>query len=214
LDRPVLHNENLAWVKRFVLALYPDLEVRQAMTISAQQPVHGGWQSGGRFHVVVGNENWETSLHPQGPGAMTSLTLSVRMDRQGRVHEAWDGLSSFTQARDRFGQQVEQHGEWTEAEAVQALLAAGATFGPDARERLLARVPLKQLEPFIGTCKIGDLDFTLRTDNGGAPALPKFRANVAWTLTLRDCVRPDEQPLTYVLTFEPFGGTLIRLGVR
>jgi hypothetical protein len=206
--RPELVDEGVAWIKQFVKTVYPDLDERLSMTISGQEPVRGGWTPGGPFMVQVGNANWETSLHPQGPAAFMSLKVGVRMDKWGRVHEAWGGLTDFAKSRERFSKQVEQHGEWTDAQAVQALASEGAQFGPDARERLLTRLPLKQLEPFIGACTIHDLTFELREDNGGSPGLPKYRAALHWRLTLRDCARPGEQSLTYILLFEPFGGTL------
>lgn len=213
-DRPELRSDSLAWVQRFVWALYPDLEARQSLTIRTQQSLHSPWHSGGPFEVVVGTNIWETTPHPQAPPPVTTLTLGVRMDKWGRIHEAWGGLHGFERTRQAFKKLLEQRADWTEAQAIQALADAGAAYGPDARDALLKKVALTSLEPFIGACKVDDLRFNLRQDNNGASGLPKYRAEVDWALTLRDCVRPGEPPLTYVLLFEPFGGTLLQMMTR
>ena len=213
-DRPELRSDSLAWVQQFVWAFYPELEARQSLTISAQQSLQSRWHSGGLFQVVAGTNHWETAAHPQTPPPVTTLTLGVRMDKWGRIHEAWGGLVGFERARQAFKKLLEQRADWTEAQAIQALADAGAAYGPDARDALLKKISLASLEPFIGACKVDDLRFRLREDNGGPSGLPKYRADVEWALTLRDCARPGEPPLTYVLLFEPFGGTLVHLLTR
>ena len=124
------------------------------------------------------------------------------------------GLVRFSQQREEFQKQIESHEEWTEAQALQALASAGAAYGPDARDALLKKVSPASLEPFIGACQVNDLTFNLREDYGVASGLPRYRAKVQWVLTLRDCARPGEPPLTYVLLFEPFGGTLQQMFTR
>jgi hypothetical protein len=209
-----LRDDALPRLQKLVLTLYPGLEPSQMLTISTQSALNSPWRPGGQFMLRVGTDVWSGPPGPNAPPSTTSLTIGVRMDRVGGVHELWGGLTTRQEQRARIVNLIEQHDEWTDTQALQALRDTGASYGPEARDRLLHVVPFRGLEPFIGRCDLLDARFVLREPQEGGKGSPRYGGRVVWELTLRQRDRAHGEPREYVLLFEPFGGTLIHLSQR
>ena len=102
---------------------------------------------------------------------------------------------------------VDEHPEWSEAQMTAALSTAGAKFGPNQKEDLLARFPLKELEPILGKIEMGPAEFTFRGNTE-----PPHYAVMDWSIRFRASKngKSDE----YTMSVEPFGGKVVSFGRR
>ena len=101
---------------------------------------------------------------------------------------------------------MDQHPEWTVDQIGNEMTKTGAYYGPSARDKLLKAIPLRSLETFFGKISVTDLRFDLRYD----PDEKRIMGTMNWLLTTT--VRTQtKKNLTYIFSFEPFGGRLLRL---
>jgi len=102
---------------------------------------------------------------------------------------------------------VDEHPEWSEAQMTAALSTAGAKFGPNQKEGLLARFPLKELESILGKIEMGPAEFTFRGNTE-----PPHYAVMDWSIRFRASKngKSDE----YTMSVEPFGGKVVSFGRR
>jgi hypothetical protein len=100
---------------------------------------------------------------------------------------------------------VDEHPDWSEVQMTDALSAAGAKFGPDQKEALLARFPSTDLEPTLGKIYVTSVDFTFR-GNSTAP----FYAVMEWSIRFRATKGKSHDE--YSISLEPFDGKIISLG--
>jgi len=85
------------------------------------------------------------------------------------------------------------------------LKQAGAKFGPEDKEAFLASVPLRGLQPFLGSLTLKSAEFQRHAEqvDGTVIELRWFVKVEAKTL--------DAQTYDYTLVFEPFAGKLVSL---
>src|SRR6266849_2239275 len=102
---------------------------------------------------------------------------------------------------------VDEHPGWSDAQMTDALLAAGAKFGPSKKEALLARFPLKELESILGKIEMGPAHFTFRGNSE-----PPFYAVMNWSLRFR--ATKDGKRDEYTVSVEPFEGKVVTFGRR
>jgi len=102
---------------------------------------------------------------------------------------------------------VDAHPDWSVAQMTEALLSAGARFGPDQKDALIAEFPVDKLEPMVGKIQITSTKFTFRGNNE-----PPFFAVMDWTIYFRATTsgRKDD----YFVSIEPFSGKITMLGRR
>jgi len=102
---------------------------------------------------------------------------------------------------------VDEHPEWSDAQMTDALSAAGAKFGPNQEETLLARLPLKELESILGKIEMSPAKFTFR-GNSEPPFYAVMDCLIRFHATKSG--RHDE----YTMSVEPFGGKVVTFGRR
>jgi len=110
---------------------------------------------------------------------------------------------------DRLAKEVDAHQEWSDAQVIAALKAAGAKLGPDDRAAFLNALPLKALEPLTGRLEITSVDFGVRFDPGseGEPR----EADLSWMVKAKSRSGGGRHDVEYVMIFEPFEGVLEHL---
>lgn len=106
---------------------------------------------------------------------------------------------------ERFIETVRSHPEWTDAQANSALLQTGASYGPDAKEKLVKTLPLDELEKFFGKIAVVSSEFESQYGDH-PPRLPLFR----WAVTIK-VKFPEGSEESYKMYFEPFKGALIEM---
>ena len=111
---------------------------------------------------------------------------------------------------DKMEKEVNEHPDWSDEEVVARLKAAGARFGPDDRDAFLRGIPLKQLEPTIGTLEVVDADiFPLRNEFADQPT-----ATLRWIVDAKWHSADGKYEADARLAFEPFEGALQSFRMR
>ena len=139
----------------------------------------------------------------------TALTFNVKMQLLFDLRN-WGPF--IDDRRDEFAKQVDAHPEWTDAQIVAALKAAGAKFGPDNRTAFLRTLPLKTLEPLTGPLELLSAKFGVRFDPTGDE--DRGQADLMWGVDTRWHSRDGRYEAHYFMTFEPFNGRLRHLDFR
>jgi hypothetical protein len=112
-------------------------------------------------------------------------------------------LGPFIQDRlDRLKKEVNAHPEWSDAQVVAALKAAGAKSGPDDRPEFLRALPLKALEPVTGPLEVVSARFGVRFDPV-AEDEPR-EADLTWSVETRWHSQDGRYEGNYRLTFRTF----------
>ncbi len=156
-----------------------------------------------------------------GPGdpthiSETGFAVHFKFNHQSHLYGLKDGqlLSVMiwgpfiTDRRDRLAKEVDTHPEWTDAQVVAALKAAGAKFGPNDRAAFLRALPLKALEPFIGRLRVVSARFGVRYEpSGDEPAT----ADLGWLVMTKWHSQDGRYEAEYRMNFEPFAGVLTRI---
>jgi hypothetical protein len=100
---------------------------------------------------------------------------------------------------------VDEHPDWDEAKMTDALIDAGAKFGPNQKQALVAQLPTKRLEPLIGRIEVQSVQFQFRQNNE-----PPRYASLAWTIHFRATTAGKSND--YFISMEPFGGKVVMFG--
>jgi hypothetical protein len=109
---------------------------------------------------------------------------------------------------DELAKELNKHGEWSDAQLISQLKAAGAKFGPNDREAFIRALPLKVLEPLTGRLEIVDATFWARYDT------PSRDVSLTWTVITKWLSDDGRYQAEYFLYFEPFEGALFSLDYR
>jgi hypothetical protein len=129
------------------------------------------------------------------------LNAYVHLDRSGDIEEIrlrGSAVRSIDNAQ--FAQQVQAHEEWSQADVLKQLRAAGASAVD--RQQVIARLPLAAWKPLFGVLKVRDVKFSdpavrqTKTERGEA---------YIWDVLLDSSARPARR---YAITVEPFGGSV------
>lgn len=111
---------------------------------------------------------------------------------------------------DKVRKGVDEHPEWPDARAVEALKAAGAKFGPDDRAELLRALPLKKLEPFTGSLEAVSAEFVVRlTYQDEKPEAP-----LQWRVEAKWHSEDGQYEADCSLSLEPFEGFLVSFRLK
>lgn len=106
---------------------------------------------------------------------------------------------------DKFVDEMKRHPEWSDAEVIAALNAAGAKFGPDHKAEFLRALRLEELKPFIG----GELQVLSAEPYLWDPEMEgkRSRGDLSWVVQAK-WHGPDGWEAGATLAFEPFEGVL------
>lgn len=118
-----------------------------------------------------------------------------------------DGSLVESEKQQALNKLIDANPQWTEAQMTEALLAAGAKFGPNEKARISARLPVDKLEPMVGKIRIASTEFTFR----GNSKEPYF-AIMNWTIHFRATTGKHHDE--YFISIEPFEGKIVSLGRR
>jgi hypothetical protein len=128
--------------------------------------------------------------------------------RDGRLMRYGAGGWFLNEGRnDAFSAFIDRHPKWSQRQLAVALKNAGARFGPENRTAFLRRIPLRELERFLGkNLKLERVWFSFNEPGSG-------RGRSAWAVHLLG-TGPAGKPSNYFLVFEPFDGRLVQIGNR
>ncbi|MGB6875977.1 MAG: hypothetical protein WBD87_08070 [Candidatus Acidiferrales bacterium] len=201
--------QTYAFMRKFLLAAYPDLPKGSLWTISETSPFDHLPVPHGDFSVEIQGEliphDYEGHIiygqaFTQGPLLSGVLTINP----SGRLERAHIlGFWANSEANDKFQKSSELHTRWTDAQIAKALEKAGARFGASQKVALLHHIPLDALSDAIGVhLTIQSAEFVVDrfVENDGPCASP------SWTVTLQG--REGGRAVEYGASFEPFGGRL------
>ena len=174
----------IAVAQRFVRALYPEVKDKgYVMTIVASGPFDSDWDSPPDFGISVGpteqrlnsgvNAQSELNRYWEKPEI---LRAGFHFRKGGRLVES--ASVEFSPLESRFKlieAEVNSHQQWSDEQVIAAMKKAGAKFGPNDRDALMAVVPLAALEPFIGKFQIQSSEFHLRHEQS-----PRSLAQLYW----------------------------------
>ena len=200
---------------RFMRAFYPEL-TRKSVTVDslASLPFDVDGPPGA-FSISVSEshptEPIRTSPSPNPSSADRVGHLSGRFQFDGRDHKIFSIFFSGSLANDEkqeaLAKLVDAHPEWSDAQMTDALLQAGAKFGPNQKDALLARLPIKELEPILGKIEMGPAYFRFRGNTE-----PPFYAVMNWSVRFR--TTEDGRIDEFTLALEPFNGKVVSFGRR
>lgn len=201
--------------QKFLLAIYPDLAGKQyLMDAETYASLEVDWVSVPPFEIQIGPAaRGHMDLIPDAKGTVHRverkpvLTASFQFDRENTLESASVRSAELTlyPKSDRMRSMVDAHQNWSDEQISSALKRAGAKFGPDEREALLEVIPLKALEPFIGTFHVDSAEFRLRHQQK-----PESLAELYWVV-LGHSEMADGRQIRWQLLFEPFDGKLTRV---
>jgi hypothetical protein len=106
---------------------------------------------------------------------------------------------------DRIRKQVDSHQGWSDKEVTGALKEAGARFGPNQGAELLRAVPLKVLEPFIGSMHTDSTEFRLQHQQK-----PRSLAELYWVI-VGHADPGDGHAVEWEINCEPFEGKIVSI---
>ena len=106
---------------------------------------------------------------------------------------------------------VREHPEWSDGDADKALERAGAKFRLHDEVQLLRTVPLSKLSKFWGPLRVRSVKFNVRSENVIDDA-GNHDAEMLWEVRLKPIKASGK--FEYSLSFEPFDGKLVGMGVR
>ena len=171
---------------------------------------------GGTDVIIFDQRPLERQLYPDAinPFSITLTThkgpdpLGAYFTFDFKTNDLKDAMILGPFVRDRVEnlmKEVDEHPEWSDAQIVARLKAAGARFGPNDREEFLRSLPLKKLEPLVGQLEvIGDV-FSVRSASVGGD---QPVAAIGWTVGAKWHSADGKFEGNRILQFEPFEGAL------
>ncbi len=105
-------------------------------------------------------------------------------------------------------EEMNQHPQWSEDEAIAALERAGAKYVPREKEAFLRTLPLSPLRELFGEIHIASTRFNLRDEY---PSGGRRSGTLTWTVYFK-CGDDRHPSAIYGASFDPFEGRLISLG--
>jgi hypothetical protein len=194
-----------SFIRSFLLAAYPELPVSKCtwqITISSpmdRTPDAVGDVDAtviGPVYVPTSNHVTQVFFQPL-LGALFEVNQSRQIE-QVMIHGEWTSSEEW----EKIVNVVNAHPGWSDARAVQALMKAGAKYGPDQKKALLNKMPTAGLSELLGV-NLSLQSLVFSATNGGR--LGSF-ALLEWIASFEGHV--NGQTIKYAANFEPFGGRL------
>jgi hypothetical protein len=217
--------QHLAWVQRFLWTFYPELkDHKYRMTTTAYLGFDEPVGDFGNFDITIGEAAPGTILGIGGTGSVLGaephknpkispiyakqfLIANFAFYKTGQLFMFSCGgpATGNQEAYDNVKQLVNWHPEWTEAQAITALMKAGALYGPTEKEKFLKTLNIGQLDALFGKSTIDSVEFESGYENRNPPY-----ALLHWTVKMTTS-RADGDKRTYQMFFEPFKGVLTQI---
>jgi hypothetical protein len=198
---------------RLMRAFYPEMsgkginvDVQARYPLDADGPLFA-------FYIQVSASDQLGSIgvppYPSSADRVGHLSAHFQFDgRDRRIFSIFANGSFLSDEKQQaLAKLVDEHPEWSEAQMTDALSAAGAKFGPNQKEALLARLPLKELESILGKIEMRPAQFKFRGNTE-----PPFYAIMDWSIHFR--ATKDGRIDEYTVSLEPFNGRVVSFGRR
>jgi len=192
-------------------ALYPELQDKDVtVQVGALQPFEADGPPA-VFNIWISEvrptEPVKTSPNLSSAERVGHLSVHFEFDpRDNRIDHIFSSGSFLNgEKQEALAKLVDEHPDWDEAKMTDALLAAGAKFGPNQKQSLLAQLPTKRLEPLIGRIEVQSVQFQFRQNNE-----PPRYASLEWTIHFRATTVGESDE--YFMSLEPFGGKVVMFG--
>jgi hypothetical protein len=220
LNPPLSQETVLTFVHDFLQAFYPDLISKGHMLkLSVYHPAEVSWLEISGVDFTVNPERPPdyglVRFGPNGPIPETrpnpeSVLLEGDIwlpplkngSRIQQVHATTMGEKKL----DALRKLVKSHPEWSDEQAVSALMRDGARFGPEEKKAFISTLPLDKMERFLGRIKITSVDFRYPPQGRNEHT----SVDLSWDVTA-DVLFSDGTSARYVFSFEPYEGRLTYL---
>jgi hypothetical protein len=204
-------NETLAFVHDFLAFFYPGVMKKgNQLVVGISHPAESSWQEihGVYFKVIPFSPSEPNPLDDQETKSTLLagtfwLSPKPQYERVFQMTVSANGDQDHALASVRHS--VESHPEWTAEQCIQALIAAGAHYGPNQKEDFLKAIRLDQADRFLGKITIRSVEFN---DVSSASARLIPGSLFEWTL-IADAQFPGGSHSREILRFEPFEGRLV-----
>jgi hypothetical protein len=201
---------------RLMRVFYPELSGKSVVVDSfASMPFEADGPPAS-FQISVSDnpptEPITAAPYPSTPSSAQRVGhLSTHFQFDGRdgglLHMFSSGLFVNGEKQEALKKLVDEHRDWSEAQMTDALATAGVKFGPNQKDAILAKFPVKEFEAAVGKIHIISASFTFRGNEK-----PPFYAVMEWSIRFQttDGKHRDE----YFASLEPFQGKVTSLGRR
>jgi hypothetical protein len=222
-QNPPLSQETvLTFVHDFLQVFYADLISKGHMLkLSVHHPADSSWREIAGVYFTVNPERPSdyglVRFGPNGPILETRPDPeSVLLDGSIWLPPLKNG-SRILQVRaitmgekklDALRKLVQSHPEWSDEQAVGALMQDGARFGPEEKKAFISTLPLDKMERFLGHLKITSVDF--RYPPQGRDEHTSVLVSLCWDVTA-EALFSDGTSAKYFFSFEPYEGRLTYL---
>lgn len=217
---PIVRKTGFLIARDILKAFYPEsFGSKRYLNVYTGQPVDDeawGDFSGFEFKVsrfspgVSWNPTWDekTQDYKKVPENTGFLEGRIWMGNRDQVNSfVAAGELAHSDQLQNLQSLVQTHPEWSDKQAVDALKAAGAKYGPAEKDQLMNSLNLIEKTKFLATTKIVSAAFqNLPADHVGSYAVGAFE----WVIQA-EAVGPHNSRLTYTFWFEPFEGKLIQI---
>jgi hypothetical protein len=200
---------------RLMRALYPDVKAKGAnVDIEAKYPFDADGPLLAFYIRMSASDQIACCVDSRSPNPSSAERvgqLSAHFQFDGRDYRISSFVASGSLVNDAkqeaIAKLVDEHPEWTDPDLTVALRRAGAKFGPDQKEELLARFPVHELEPILGKIEMGPAQFAFR-GNSQAPHYALMNWSIRFQAT--SGTKQDQ----YAVFLEPFDGRVVALSRR
>jgi hypothetical protein len=198
----------IATMRKFLKAIYPEaMDHHYLMAISMTGVFDHEWNGLPTLFVEIGlNAGLRESPRAKAPED-PFLLASFAFDPSGGLDTVHVGSPNgrLEVKRTEVSRIINAHPEWCDERVATELKHAGAKFGPSERSALIAAVPSKVLEPFIGSMTVESAEFRLRHHQKPEPI-----AELYWVVEASSTMSNGEKA-NWEMGFDAFEGKLTDL---
>lgn len=205
----------IALAKEFLRAIYPALKGKNyGVTINDNAPLDfdgdPNWFNVKLFARPISES--PTPVYSNDPTEMVThskpLLANFLFDRRSNRLVQFDCFQEVSRT-EAVRKMLEEDKDWTNSQALQALAAAGAKYGPSKKEEIESRIPIDALGQIMGTLKVQDLRFETRAQGA---TIFNGREKVAvpmltWTADIAAVTTTGERS-SYTFQIDPFDGRI------
>lgn len=199
----------IATVRKFLKAICPEaMGHLYLMTISMTGVFDQEWKGLPRLFVEIGrNAGLRESGHEKPEPEDPFLLASFEFDPSGGLSTVHVGSpNGRLEVKTRqVCRSVDAHPEWSDERVATELKHSGAKFGPSERAAIIAALPSKALEPFIGSMTVESAEFRLRHQQKPEPI-----AELYWVVEASSIMSNGEKA-NWEMGFDAFEGRLTDL---
>jgi hypothetical protein len=204
-------------IQKLLRAVFPDVASKSFLTLTIvssfdQVPAPVGNISFKVTDMSPGDEQYVAGNEKRPGGVRTPQILIdgiFSFDQFGALQQVFIHSDSLTseQKNEALRTLANSHSEWTNAQAIQALMQAGAKYGPLIKDAFLKSLPVGGIGDALGgqlAVESADFETLSRVREGDF-------ATFHWTVVFR-IQKSSDKTVEYKAVFEPFEGRLTWIG--